>query len=127
MYIVRNDRSILVPEAERRIAIQNDCNAESILIQCPRHWNTIDLAEMALRINYRRPDRCSGSDVVTVTEATDAQLVLQWKPSLQATRYPGLIRWNICATETDAEGNIITRWHSALCTECYVEDGVACE
>ena len=56
--IINQDRTVIVPESEKKIGIQYDHNVNTISFDCPRYPDedpTIDMSTMSIYINYMLP------------------------------------------------------------------------
>lgn len=127
--IIKPDRSVSVPEELRYLAVQYDHNIETVTFDCPRYWDEHDLTELDLRINYEGPGGYLGvSDCknITIDGQDDSIIHFEWTIMREVTFIPGKIKFLVCAQRTTSEGNVENCWHSRLCTDCAILDGLEC-
>lgn len=125
--VIGSDRIIKVPNSLRRIAVQHDHNIETVIFDCPRYWDNLDMSKMAVYINYALSNGYSDSYPVNdVTEDGDI-MHFTWTISRNVTQVAGSITFLVCVKNTDGEGNEVNHWNSELCTDMYVSKGMETE
>lgn len=127
--VINSDRSITVPEELEVLAVQYDHNIETVTFDCPRYWDGYDLSELDLRINYECPDKYRGaSDCKNITIDEDDENVIHfdWTIMREVTQKPGTIKFIVCAQRVTEELTVENCWHSRLCKQCSVVEGLDC-
>lgn len=125
--VIGEDRIITVPESLRRIAVQHDHNVETVIFDCPRYWDGIDLSTMAIYINYLCPNRTLGAYIaqnVTIDESDSNVMHFDWTITRNITVKNGKLSFLVCIKNVDSEGNEINHWNSELNTDMYVSEGL---
>lgn len=125
--IIDSERYITVPNELKRLAVQYDHDIETVTFDCPRYWDEHDMSEMAVYINYLRPDKESGTFKVTnVTVDDDDSSIIHfdWTISRNVTRVKGQLVFIVCIRKTDEDGNEENHWNSELCKDCYISEGL---
>lgn len=128
--IIKNDRSIILPEELQRIAVQFDHNIETVTFDCPRYWDGIDMSGMKVYINYLRSDNVKGIYIVediTIDETNTNLIHFDWIVSKDAVSVKGRLIFLVCIRKTDEEGYEMYRWNSELCQDMYISEGLECE
>lgn len=125
--VIGNDRRISVPESLRRIAVQYDHNVETVMFDCPRYWDNLDMSQMAIYINYMRSDKYGDSypaDNVTV----DGDIMhFTWTISRNVTEAAGKIVFLVCVKKTNEDGEEVNHWNSEPCADMHVSEGLETE
>lgn len=122
--IIGEDRKITVPDSLKRIAVQYDHDIETVIFDCPRHWDEHDLSQMAIYINYMRSDGYLDSYPVTDVTSVDDRMQFSWTISRNVTEVEGPLTFLVCVKNVDSEGNESNHWNSELCSEMYVSKGM---
>lgn len=125
--IIDDDRIITVPEKLKRLAVQYDHDVETVTFDCPRYWDGLDMSQMAVYINYLRPDSFHSAykaQNVTVDTADDSIMHFDWTISRNVTVEIGKIAFLVCIRKTDNGGNEVNHWNSELYKDCYVSEGL---
>lgn len=129
--VVGGDRFITVPKNLKRLGVQYDHNMETVTFDCPRYWDNRDMSQMAVYVNYARPDADGGvySDRYPVDniQADGDIMHFDWTISRNVTEVAGTITFLICVMKTDDDGNEERHWNSELCQECYISAGMESE
>lgn len=128
--IVNADRTIVVPDDLKRIAVQFDHDVETVIFDCPRYWDEHDMSQMKIYINYMRSDKVVGmfwAKNVVVDETDDNIMHFTWTVSRNVTEAAGKIAFLVCVKKTDSEGMEVNHWNSELCEDMYVSEGLECE
>lgn len=127
--VVGSDRYITVPEALKRIAVQFDHNVESVMFDCPRYWDGLDMSKLKIYINYMRPDKTRGMYLakdISVDEEDSNIMHFTWTISQNVTLVKGNVSFLVCAKKTDETGNEENHWNSELNKEIYISEGLEC-
>lgn len=127
--VVREDRTIIVPDDLKTIIVQHDHNIETITFDCPRYWDGHDLSTMDIKINYKLSNGFKGAytclDVVVDTE-DDNMMHFTWTISNIVTQTSGAIAFLICATTLNVDGTADQAWHTKPCSDLSVAEGMDC-
>lgn len=126
--VIDSSRRITVPSNLKRIAVQYDCDVESITFDCPRYWDGLDLLKFKMFINYMRGDNELGSyyiDDAKVSPIDENMINFTWTIGGHIAEVPGNIRFLVCAKRTETQGNTENCWNTELNTECSVSDGMS--
>ena len=130
--IINQDRTVIVPESEKKIGIQYDHNVNTISFDCPRYPDedpTIDMSTMSIYINYMLADKTLGSSLainVAVDEMDPNIIHFDWKITHAITSIKGLLSTLICIKQVDADGNEIYHWNTDLFQKFFVGEGMEC-
>ena len=130
--IINQDRTVIVPESEKKIGIQYDHNVNTISFDCPRYPDedpTIDMSTMSIYINYMLADKSLGSSLainVAVDEMDPNIIHFDWKITHAITSIKGLLSTLICIKQVDADGNEIYHWNTNLIQNFFVGEGMEC-
>ena len=125
--IIDENRVVNVPDVLKRLAVQYDHDVETVTFDCPRYWDEHDMSEMAIYINYLRPDEETGTyraTDVTVDSENPALMHFNWTISRNVTEVYGQIVFLVCIKKADADGNERNHWNSELCKTCTVSEGL---
>lgn len=128
--VIRPDRTVVVPEELRKIAVQFDHNIETVTFDCPRYWDEHDLSEMHIYVHYRRPDGKTNPypcKKPTVDEEDDTIIHFKWTISDDVTAVRGPISFLVVAKNSDINGVLANRWNSRLNQEMEVLEGLDCD
>ena len=128
--IIGSDRTVTVPDELKKIAVQYDHNVETVTFDCPRYSDGVDMSEMAIYVNYMRPDgyKDAYSCKNVIIDETDPEIMhFDWTITRNATQVPGNLRFLVCVKKTDIEGNNVNHWNSDLCSDLRVGEGLECE
>ena len=122
--VISADRTITVPQALRRIAVQYDHNVETVTFDCPRYWDEHDMSKMAVYINYRTSRGTLGSYIaknVTVDQVDPSVMHFEWTISKNVTLAVGKIAFLVCVKGAEEDA---PHWNSDLCEDMYVSEGL---
>lgn len=122
---VNDDRTIMVPDELKHIAVEHDHNIETVTFDCPMYWDEHNLADKRIYINYMRPDGYKDSYPVTQiyqNEEDDARFLFDWTISANVTKIKGNLSFLICIEDADAN----PRWHSRLNQQMIIDEGLSC-
>lgn len=129
--VVGGDRFITVPSNLKRLGVQYDHNMETVTFDCPRYWDNRDMSQMAVYVNYARPDVEGGMYFdrypVDNIQADGDVMHFDWTISRNVTAVAGNVSFLVCVMKTDTDGNEERHWNSELCTECYISTGMETE
>lgn len=127
--VIGDDRFITIPNALKRIAVQYDHDVETVIFDCPRFWDGIDLSKLKIYVNYMRADKvlgmCQVNDI-SIDEGNTNIMHFTWTISNNVTLVKGKVQFLVCAKKTDDEGMEIVHWNSELNNEMYVSEGLEC-
>ena len=128
--VINSDRTITVPSALTKIAVQFDHNIETVTFDCPRYWDDHDLSVMSVYINYQCPDGSYGSYPaanVVVDELDENTMHFDWTISRNVTNVNGAITFLVCIRKVDENGDEVNHWNSELCRDqVIVSEGLEC-
>lgn len=130
--IIQKDRTVLVPESQRKIAIQYDHNVKTITFDCPRYPeedSSIDMSTMSIYINYMLADKTFGASLatnVTIDENDSTIMHFDWKITNAVTYVKGNLFSSVCIKQVDADGNEIYHWNTDLFQKFSVGEGMEC-
>lgn len=127
--VVNSDRTIIIPEELKRIAVQHDHNVETVTFSCPRYWDAYDFSEMHVYINYERPDGYKDQYPVKnlrVNETDDTLINFEWTISRNVTKQRGNISLLVCIKSNNDNGEEEIHWNSRLNNELVVDPGLEC-
>lgn len=125
--IVNFDRTVVVPEDLKRLAVQFDHNVETVTFDCPRYWDGLDMSQMNVYINYIRSDNHSNSYQTEVTSADESKMCFNWTVSSDVTQVKGEIAFLVCVKRANEGGEEVNHWNSELCRDCYISEGLETE
>lgn len=125
--VIGNDRRITISENLKRLAVQFDHNIETVTFKCPRYWDSHDMSEMAIYVNYMRPDGYKDRYPVDNVKVEGDDMFFDWTISRNVTEIKGNISFLICIMKTDDDGNEERHWNSELSQEAYISEGMECE
>lgn len=129
--IIGEDRYITVPDALQRIAVQFDHDIETVIFDCPRFWDGLDMSKMKIYINYMRKDGvlgCYNAQNVTVDETDTNIMHFSWTISRNVTEVKGDLSFLVCVQKVDDEtGDEINHWNSELNDDMYISEGLECK
>lgn len=128
--IIGSDRFISVPSVLKKIAVQHDNNVETVTFDCPRYWDGLDMSQMVIYINYKRPDGKLGACFATnvTVDAEDTNIMhFDWTITDHITRYKGALIFNVCIKKTDEYNRIVNHWNSELNKEMTISEGLECD
>lgn len=127
--VVGSDRYITVPDSLKRIAVQYDHNVESVMFDCPRYWDGLDMSKLKIYINYMRPDKTRGMYLakdISVDEEDSNIMHFTWTISQNVTLVKGNVSFLVCVKKTDETGNEVNHWNSELNRDLYISEGLEC-
>lgn len=125
--VIREDRTIEVPDSLRRIGVQHDHDVETVTFDCPRYWDEHDFLDMKIFIHYMRSDGKIGRYLTTnlVADSNNANVVhFDWTISRNVTRVFGDLSFIACAKQVDSDGEEKVHWNSELNKDMYVSEGL---
>lgn len=126
--VIGEDRFITVPDELKKIAVQFDHNIETVTFDCPRYWDEHDMSEMAVYVNYMRPDGYIDSypcTNVVVDETDETVMHFDWTIEAQATQVDGVLNFLVCVMKPgELTGDLINHWNSELCQDMTVSKGL---
>jgi len=127
--VISSDRYITVPNELKRIGVQFDHNVETVIFDCPRYWDGLDMSKLKIYINYMRPDKTRGMYLakdISVDEADENIMHFSWTISNNVTLNKGALSFLVCVKKTDEAGNEYNHWNSELNKEMYISEGLEC-
>lgn len=129
--VIDQDRFINVPASLRRIAVQDDHNAETVTFDCPRYWDGTDMLKMEKFIDYTRPD--GSSDRYEITDAVEDEndpsvMHFTWTFDDYATEFNGNLTFLIYIRQLDVITLLeIFKWHTELNSQFTISKGLDVE
>lgn len=124
--VINPDRTVVVPENLKKLAVQFDHNIETVTFDCPRYWDGLDMSQMNVYVNYIRSDNQTGAYPATVTSANETTMQFNWTISREVTEVKGTIAFLVCVKKV-VDGAEVNHWNSELCRECYISEGLEAE
>lgn len=127
--VIDEQKNIILPEALKNHMVQYDHNVKTITFDCPRYSDGRDLSTMRIYVNYFRTsgekdaDRCEN---ITVDSKDNNLIHFEWAPKRSATLEQGILAFLICAEKEDAGGNQENAWHTKLCKDLKIAEGIDC-
>jgi hypothetical protein len=128
--VIKADRSVVVPDELKRIAVQYDHNVETVTFDCPRFWDEHDLSAMDVHINYELPNgRRDEYEVINknVDENDATVMHFDWCISKDVTRLSGAIKFSVCIKYVDENGEELVHWNSEVNKDLYISEGICSE
>lgn len=125
--VVQSDRTVIVPDELKEIAVQFDHNMRTVSFDCPRYWDGNDLSTMQAFINYIRPDGVAGQyECKTVDIDLDDENIIHfdWTITDNATHAAGRLLFLVCIQDADENGTPIKRWNSNPSSDMFVKSGI---
>lgn len=125
--VIAADRSVIVPDELKNIAVQFDHNVETVTFDCPRYWDEHDLSTMHIYVNYRCADGKCESYVCNnpVVDENDETIIhFDWTVSRGVTCAVGTISFLVCAKTVGSDGNLQLQWSSSMNQEMVVSEGL---
>lgn len=127
--VVNSDRTIVVPDELKHIAVQFDHNIETVTFDCPRYWDKHDFSKMHVYINYMRPDGYKDqypAENLRIDDIDSTMIHFEWTISKNVTNVKGNISFLICIKTINDEGKEEPHWNSRLNQELVVDEGMEC-
>lgn len=127
--VIDDQKNIILPEELKNHMVQFDHNVKTITFDCPRYSDGRDLSTMRIYVNYFRKSGEKDSDVCQniKVDSKDTNLIhFEWVPKRSATLEAGVLAFLICAEKEDAEGNQENAWHTKLCKDLKIAEGIDC-
>lgn len=127
--VIDDQKNIILPEELKNHMVQLDHNVKTITFDCPRYSDGRDLSTMRIYVNYFRKSGEKDSDVCQniKVDSKDTNLIhFEWVPKRSATLEAGVLAFLICAEKEDAEGNQENAWHTKLCKDLKIAEGIDC-
>lgn len=127
--VIDEQKNIILPEELKNHMVQYDHNVKTITFDCPRYSDGRDLSTMRIYVNYFRKsgekdaDRCEN---ITVDSKDNNLIHFEWVPKRSATLEQGILAFLICAEKEDAGGNQENAWHTKLCKDLKIAEGIDC-
>ena len=114
-------RTIVVPESEILLGVENDEMAERKYFQCPKIvGDNIDLSEMELYVVYQNAGGSADEnrDKYHVTDICeeDGYVIFSWKLSRKVTAYKGNVAFAVRAVKAGADGTVQNKWGTTIAT-----------
>lgn len=127
--IINKDRTVIVPDELKDIAVQFDHNIETVTFDCPRYWDNKDFSKMHVYVNYRCADGkmeqypCKPP---IIDEADESIIHFEWTISRNVTCAKGKISFLVCVKNPDENGVLQNQWSSRLNQEMEILEGLEC-
>ena len=125
--VINDDRTITVPTYAQKIGIQYDHNVNTLVFDCPRYSDDVDLSTMTVYINYLLSDGTLGAylaDNVRVDEANDRLMHFDWTIKNTVTQVFGLVTFLVCIKDVDDDGNELYHWNTEMVSKLKVSKGM---
>lgn len=111
-----DDRSIIIPEGENLLGVENDNKGVRKYFICPKIvGGNIDLTKSDVYINVQNASgEKSGKDRYTVQNMTDSgdNVTFEWVLERKVTSHKGSVRFAVCVREKGTE----REWHTTFAT-----------
>lgn len=128
--IIDEDRLIIIPDNLKNIAVQYDHNIETVTFDCPRYWDGNDMSNMEAHINYVRPDGSINTyncESISINKENEDRINFNWTITGEVTEFSGKIKFIICLYKKYPDGTKKQVWHSQLCNDLNVLEGLNCD
>lgn len=125
--VIGSDRFITVPNELKRLGVQYDHNIETVIFDCPRYWDDTDMSTMNVSINIERIDGATDKylvDKVEVDSRNSKIMHFEWTISKFVTMVEGTLKFSVCISSIDDDGNEVEHWNSEVCEDCYISKGL---
>lgn len=125
--VIGDDRVVTVPKELKRIAVQYDHDVETVTFDCPRYWDSLDMSQLDVYVNYMRKDREIGcyKAMNVVVDKIDSKLMhFDWTISRNVSLVKGELKFLVCIKKADEDGNEENHWNSELNSEMYISEGL---
>lgn len=125
--LIGADRSITVPPEVKMIAVELDKDVETLMFDCPRYVEDVDLSTFVIYINFMLPNGQVGTFApypVTIDASDTSILHFAWLVEPYLTQQQGTISFNVTAKKTDDSGNLIYRWSTLVSNDLVVSQGM---
>ena len=128
--VVNPDRSITIPSELRTIAVQYDHNIKTVIFDCPRYWDGLDMSEMRVYINYKRSDGVVGMSIpknLSIDNVDNSIIHFDWTITRGVTLVAGTLSFSVCIKKPNVNGNEENHWNSEINTQMTVSKGLEYE
>lgn len=127
--VINEDQTIFIPAGLKYLGVLTDHNVKTIIFDCPRYIEGIDISTWEMKINYQRADGYKDSyiaDNVTVDKDDPNIIHFNWVISQNVTLVNGKVMFAFCATEKDSDGEMVRHWNTATNEKLSIQDGINC-
>ena len=126
---IDEQKNVIIPEELKKHIVQRDHNVKTLIFDCPRYSDGRDLSTMLIYINYLRADKKKGSAPaknISVDPGNMNIIHFEWSPEIDATESFGILTFLVYAEKSDADGNLENAWHTKLCKDLHISEGLDC-
>lgn len=123
---INADKSLIVPNSTKHIAVQYDHDVNTVRFELARVWGEIDLSTMDIYVNCVLPNGNTIPFQCTNVTFDDDLIYFEWVITEDVTWLHGSIIVLVCAKAADDNGTVTNRWHSKPNNELYISEGIAC-
>jgi hypothetical protein len=123
---INADKSLIVPNSTKHIAVQYDHDVNTVRFELARVWGEIDLSTMDIYVNCVLPNGKTIPFRCTNVTFDDDLVKFDWVITEDVTWLHGSIIVLVCAKAADDDGTVTNRWHSKPNNELYISEGIAC-
>lgn len=97
-------RRIIIPSTVTNLGTESDSNVRVLHFRVPRHYCEIDLADFAIRINYKNTSGAGGYYNVLEQNTESDTILFDWVVARRTVSRKGDVIFNVCLQEiTDGE------------------------
>lgn len=122
-----NLRTITIPEKICNLGVETDANVQRLHFSMPRYYDTVDLSDFSVRINYQNAKGEGDVYAVTDTEATTENITFSWLVGPHALACKGKVKFIVCLKKVDEAGNVTQAYHTTVASLPVLEGLETCE
>ena len=127
--IINPDRTIVIPDELKEIAVQYEHNMETVTFDCPRYWDGRDLYTMNLYVNYQRPDKFKAPcqvENLRLNDTDESIIHFDWTITDEVTKVAGNIAFLVCGKIANSQGILERHWNTKPNQELIIAEGLEC-
>lgn len=121
-----NSRKITVPAGfETTVAVTNDYNSNEITLTIPTEIEGHDISSCQRKVIKWLNEKSKERGVSELNaEVIEGNLTLKWVIPPEATTAAGTLQFAICFCDLDANGRVLYKWNSLVCTDLKIAQGL---
>lgn len=120
-------RTITIPEKICNLGVETDANVQRLRFSMPRYYDTVDLADFSVRINYQNAKGEGDVYAVTDTEAAADTITFSWLVGPNALACTGKVKFIVCLKKLTADGTVAQAYHTTVASLPVLEGLETCE
>lgn len=120
-------RTITIPEKICNLGVETDANVQRLRFSMPRYYETVDLSDFSVRINYQNAKGEGDVYAVTDAEATVENITFSWLVGPHALSCKGKVKFIVCLKKLDEAGNVSQAYHTTVASLPVLEGLETCE